>query len=504
MTAPFPRRPMLSATLAGLLFAACGFTPAHDWTSVATHPYPPSPPYAAGSVGWSGMVWPGWSAGAPAAPSASDCRRSPTSLDIAGPEPYRPARHELRDHRERRALPAPHVAARPAERSDSARSEEKSMAPATPTAPPAAAPQPYPSAGAATPAPPRPAHEPVTAGVVDDNADFGEYLAFRRRHGGLRIRDRDIAERYRLVVNDAAGRPVPDAVVSLHAGSSPRPLVARTDAGGQVWLHPRAAGIHDALLEVQVSKPMAEGELRGSALLRRGQRDGLQIRLDGRAPAERARLDLVFLVDATGSMGDEIDKLKRSMHQIADQISRLPSRPDLCFGLVAYRDRGDEFFVRMHDLTNDLDAFQQVLGALRASAGGDYAEALNEALHTAVHRIGWRGDGATRLVVLVADAPPHLDYGQPWYDDDMQAALARGVKVFSIAASGLDRSGEYVFRQMAQYTGGRFVFLTYDRARDPSSGPGRETVHDVGNYSVETLDRLVVRLVSEELARRPS
>jgi hypothetical protein len=56
---------------------------------------------------------------------------------------------------------------------------------------------------------------------------------------------------------------------------------------------------------------------------------------------------------------------------------------------------------------------------------------------------------------------------------------------------------------MAQFTGGRFVFLTYADARRPQSGPGRETVHDVRNYSVQTLDQLVVRLVREELARRP-
>jgi hypothetical protein len=129
-------------------------------------------------------------------------------------------------------------------------------------------------------------------------------------------------------------------------------------------------------------------------------------------------------------------------------------------------------------------------------------EALNEALHTAVHRLSWRGGSATRLVVLVADAPPHLDYGSPRYEDDMQGALARGIKLFTIGASGLDSSGEYIFRQLAQYTGGRFVFLTYADARRPSSGPGRETVHDVGNYSVQTLDKLVVRLVREELARR--
>jgi len=103
--------------------------------------------------------------------------------------------------------------------------------------------------------------------------------------------------------------------------------------------------------------------------------------------------------------------------------------------------------------------------------------------------------------VLVADAPPHLDYGGPQYDSDMQAALAKGIKLFAVGASGLDPVGEYIFRQMAQYTAGRFVFLTYRDAGDPGSGPGAQTAHDVRQYSVQTLDRLVVRLVGEELAR---
>ncbi len=127
---------------------------------------------------------------------------------------------------------------------------------------------------------------------------------------------------------------------------------------------------------------------------------------------------------------------------------------------------------------------------------------MNEALHTTVHRLSSRGDGATRLVVLVGDAPPQLNNGGPWYGDDMQAALARGIQLFAVGASGLDKSGEVVWRQLAQYTCGRFVFLTYAQARQPSSGPGRKAVHEVANYSVETLDKLVVRLAREELARR--
>lgn len=69
------------------------------------------------------------------------------------------------------------------------------------------------------------------------------------------------------------------------------------------------------------------------------------------------------------------------------------------------------------------------------------------------------------------------------------------------AGGGLDKQGETIQRQMAQYTGGKFVFLTYAQAHNPASGPGRETVHDVQNYGVDTLDRLIVRLVREDLAK---
>jgi hypothetical protein len=85
----------------------------------------------------------------------------------------------------------------------------------------------------------------------------------------------------------------------------------------------------------------------------------------------------------------------------------------------------------------------------------------------------------------------------------MQAALGKGIKLMSVGASGLNKQGEYIQRQMAQYTGGRFIFLTYADANKPSSGPGRETVHDVRNYSVQSLDKLIVRLVREELEKLP-
>ena len=340
----------------------------------------------------------------------------------------------------------------------------------------------------------------VTAGMVDDNAAFSEYLAYRERtQSQLAYRERDVRERYLLEVNDAQGRGVPDAEVAVQAANGAATWL-RTDAAGKGWIHPDAFDPrHSSFYDVTVR----QGGYQASAVLQRGQKSAVEVQLTAARLPARAKLDLVFLVDATGSMGDEIDKLKSSLRSITDEVSRLPSHPDLCLGLVAYRDRGDAFFVRSHDLTNDMNAFQGVLNALQAAAGGDEPEALSEALHEAVHHISWRGDQTTRLVVLLADAPPHLDYGGPQYDDGMMAALGKGIKLMSVGASGLNKQGEYIQRQMAQYTGGRFIFLTYADARSPSSGAGRETVHDVRNYSVQTLDKLVVRLVREEVEKLP-
>ena len=339
----------------------------------------------------------------------------------------------------------------------------------------------------------------VTAGVVDDNADFSAYLSFRQRNARIVHRQRDVRERYLLEVKDPRGVGVLDAEVAVQSPSGAT-LWARTDAAGRAWLHPDAfdpSGARDYAVSVRKAGQQA------SARLQRGQRSAVEVVLNAPPEPPRARLDLVFLIDATGSMADEIDKLKATLRTITAEVAALPSRPDICLGLVAYRDKGDAFLLRTHDFTNDVASFlRDALLPLQAAGGGDYPEAMNEAFHETVHQLSWRGNGATRLVVLLADAPPHLDYGGPYYDDDMLVALGKGIKVFAVGASGLDRQGEMIQRQIAQFTGGRFVFLTYADARRPSSGPGRETVHDVKNYSVDTLDRLVVRLVSEELARR--
>jgi len=504
---------------AGVLLSAC-----------AAALQPPPLPATGAAAGWP-PVWSGGpiedpqqrdaDAGPPAfsPPSAAHCRRAPGAREVAGggrqggawARPPVEERSEREVDVARRAGAAGATAPPPAgapsrdaatAMAKSAKSAMSAMSAGVPLgylrdAPPAL------PAPPAQPAPTRsrPANEVVTAGVVDDNADFGEYLAYRQRKAGLPVRERDVSERYLLEVTDAQNRPLHDAEVAVQRAGTAEPVMwARTDTAGRVWLHPKAFLNAGDAGERSLAVTVRKGGAQARGVLLRGQPQALQLRLGVNPAAARPRLDLVFMVDATGSMGDEIAKLKTSMQAMAQQIAQLPGQPEVCFGLVAYRDRGDAYITRTHDFTDRLDAFQQVLGDVHAAGGGDTPEALNEALHEVVHGLSWRADAA-RMVVLVADAPPHLDYGGPQYDRDMQAALAKGIKLFAVGASGLDPVGEYIFRQMAQYTAGRFVFLTYRRATDPGSGPGAQTVHDVKQYSVQTLDALVLRLVGEEMAR---
>jgi Mg-chelatase subunit ChlD len=466
----------LSALLAALFLVAC---------AAAAHP--PTLPEA--SIRWPDpqpALWPAERLVRATpnfqAPSATHCARDPFARELPGRPQGQAYDTERRD---RLAKSGPAAAAR----SESALADSASG-----PRPPATLPSELVQAQPQFQPPPQ---QVVTAGTVDDNADFAGYLAFRSRTQ-VQHRQRDIRERYLLEVKDRRGRGVSDAEVAVQAPNG-NAIWARTDAAGHVWLHPNAFDSSlSAHYDIAVRKDGRESGVR----LVRGQKSAVEVVLDATAAAPRAKLDLVFLIDATGSMADEIGKLKATLRSIAAQLEGLPSRPDLCLGLVAYRDKGDAFLVRSHDFTNDVGRFlKTALNPLQAAGGGDYPEAMNEALHETVHNLSWRGAGATRLVVLLADAPPHLDYGGPWYDDDMMAALGKGIKVLSVGASGLDPQGEFIQRQIAQYTGGRFVFLTYAQAHNPGSGPGRETVHDVSNYSVDTLDRLIVRLVSEELGK---
>ena len=205
---------------------------------------------------------------------------------------------------------------------------------------------------------------------------------------------------------------------------------------------------------------------------------------------EAPRVDVVFLLDATGSMGDEIQAVKDRIRQMISDIALAEPVPDVRFGIVAYRDRGDEYVTRVYPLSRDIDRIVDNLDAIEANGGGDYPESLNEGLHVAVDDIEWDEDpGVARLVFLIADAPPHTDYADDFdYRDEMQLAAQHGIVVHAIGASGLDEEGERIFKEIAAGTQGAFQWLVYESRYTAADGDevvvrveGREATYTKGD-----------------------
>jgi hypothetical protein len=130
-----------------------------------------------------------------------------------------------------------------------------------------------------------------------------------------------------------------------------------------------------------------------------------------KARGPKPKVEVVFCLDTTGSMGGLIEGAKQKIWAICNQIAGGKPTPDLKVGLVAYRDRGDEYITRVFDLTDDLDAVHGNLKKFVAAGGGDTPESVNQALDDAVNKVKWSTDRKTlRIIFLVGDAPPHMDY----------------------------------------------------------------------------------------------
>ena len=343
----------------------------------------------------------------------------------------------------------------------------------------------------------------LKAGEVDDNKRWDEYLDFVDEYQGPPIHATNLSNRQIITVLDQEGRPVPNAkvTISMKDNGEEETRTNRTYADGRTMFFPEEEYHRGIKMLGRKAQPAftVTADLDGFTgtlhIPQADQQSNHEITLEGTMHyGENTPLDVLFLIDSTGSMADEIHQIKSTLHSIARQIYDLPSSPDLRFGMVSYRDRGDEYVTQLYQFEGNAQQFSQNIEDVWAEGGHDYPESLNQAFHEAVNDMNWR-PGAIRLVFLIADAPPHLDYPQDEdYAVEMVRAREKGIKVFSVASSGLDEQGEYIFRQVAQQTMGRFIFILEE-------GPqgNLETPHSVEQYSVNQLDNLIVRLIREEL-----
>jgi len=172
---------------------------------------------------------------------------------------------------------------------------------------------------------------------------------------------------------------------------------------------------------------------------------------------QRSTIDVVFVLDTTGSMTGLIQAAKEKIWSIASTMASAQSAPEIRMGLVAYRDRGDAYVTKVLDLSDDLDSMYARLMDFQADGGGDGPESVNQALHDAVHSMSWSQDQNTyKVVFLVGDAPPHMDYQDDVkYPDTLAAAVKKGIVVNAIQ-SGQNPVTTTGWQQIAQLGQGRY------------------------------------------------
>ncbi|MGJ8683004.1 MAG: vWA domain-containing protein [Nonlabens sp.] len=205
------------------------------------------------------------------------------------------------------------------------------------------------------------------------------------------------------------------------------------------------------------------------------------------------RIELSFIVDATGSMSDELEFLKTDLIDIMSQIEQSRPNSEIRLSTVFYRDQGDDYVTRELSFTQDVNAVNTFINQQFAGGGGDYPEAVHSGMDVAINNFQWSSNASTRIVFILLDAPPHED---PQVIDEIHSLTAtaalKGIKIIPVTASGIDKSTEFLTRSLAQLTNGTYTFITND------SGIGNDHIEPtVGDYEVEFLNDLIVRLIEK-------
>ena len=210
------------------------------------------------------------------------------------------------------------------------------------------------------------------------------------------------------------------------------------------------------------------------------------IALAARATPARADLDVVFVLDTTGSMSGELGEAQERLRQLAAALRTARTGERVRFGVVAFRDRGDEYVTRTSPLSEEIATTEAFLGGLTADGGGDEPESVLAALDVALTTMEWdRAPATERRVVLVGDAPPHLDYA-----DEQVIATARRDRIVidTIGCRSLSPDGVRIFRRLAYATEGSYQHI--GRVERPGTGERRAgLMAALGRVATASADR---------------
>jgi len=333
----------------------------------------------------------------------------------------------------------------------------------------------------------------LTAGVWNDNENHSFILNLMQTNEDFRTFQSmwhfNLSTQVTAVVTDN-GRPVNNVRVELLDEDESVVFSARTNNRGRAYLfvgmnsqqrenvaYIRASGRLSVTVDFDNSKRLYEIDLAGINM-----------------PEQQQSLDLMFTIDTTGSMGDELDYLKVELADIVRQVSRAHTNTDIRLSVIVYRDVGDDYVVRVSPFTRDIDSQITFLEAQYAEGGGDWEEAVEQALDASLEQ-DWNDNSTARLMFLVLDAPPH---NTDWVRSEMhrltRLSSDMGVRIIPVASSGIDTVTEFLLRTLSMATGGTYVFLTED------SGIGEGHIEPtIGEFEVELLNELLVRVINDYL-----
>lgn len=324
----------------------------------------------------------------------------------------------------------------------------------------------------------------ITAGEWSDlqEWDFWKSLINKQDFStDLDTWDISLLKRYTLKVTDKVGKPLFDQKVEIKENGITM-WTSKTNNNGIAELWRTEVGESVLVVNDELSIPnpkLFEDEI-----------NELQITLTG---VQLEKAEISFVVDATGSMGDELDFLKVELEDIINRVKQ--SHSNISTSSVFYRDEGDAYVTRVSEFTTDIKSTVNFIKAQSADGGGDFPEAVHSALDKSINELQWTQGIKSKIIFLLLDAPPHntSEVSQEYFEL-VSRASAKGIKIIPIVASGIDKPTEFLMRHTAILTNGTYVFITDD------SGIGNDHLEpSIGEYEVEFLNDLLVRLVNESM-----
>ncbi|MDP2176142.1 MAG: T9SS type A sorting domain-containing protein [Bacteroidota bacterium] len=204
-------------------------------------------------------------------------------------------------------------------------------------------------------------------------------------------------------------------------------------------------------------------------------------------------LEIAFIVDATGSMGDEIRYLQSELTDVINRVQKRNRCLQIKTGSVFYKDHGDDYLTRVLPLSYNPATTVNFIGEQAAGGGGDFPEAIDVAIEQGINQLGWSNQHNPKIMFLVLDAPPHQDESsKKRMRDAITKAAELGIRIIPITASGIDKSTEFLMKYLAISTGGEYVYITDD------SKIGNSHMKPTGGESkVSLLNNLMVKLVNQ-------